>query len=77
MKTGKGLFCPLYGREISTGKCLDINYERLGLVQKDNFDDIKKITRRSTAELSDICHKCPNQLFPDDNIGEISFVKKQ
>ena len=75
MQKGEPLFCPLYERNISTGKCLDINYERLNYVQYDYFKDLVKIRKLTLQELEKICYDCPNQPFPDNEIGEIEVNK--
>lgn len=71
MTAGKPLLCPLYEREISTGKCLDINYERLKYTQLDDLKDLRKIGKKKIEELISICRQCPNQPFPNDEVGKV------
>jgi len=68
MIENKGPFCPLYERHISTGKCLDINYERLNHIKHDNLKDLVKIRGKTIDELMLICKECPNQPFPNNEI---------
>ena len=72
MNENDKIICPLYyDREISLGKCMDINYERLNHTKYDDMKDLTKITGKNIEELSEICNKCPNQPFPNGVIGKI------
>ena len=50
----------MYGRDIAEGKCLDINYERLGYMAGGCLDDVKRITGKQEAEVTKTCEACPN-----------------
>jgi hypothetical protein len=63
--------CPLYERTISLGKCLDVNFERLRYLRDDAFKTLARISGKTIEELHHICKTCPNQPFPDDNIGTV------
>ena len=53
-------FCPLLNKEISEGLCTDINYQRLNFVKTDVFGEIQNETKKTEAEINEICEKCPN-----------------
>lgn len=54
--------CPLYKRDIAEGKCLDINYERLGIMDAGCIREIARLTGRMKPEIDQTCRACPN--FP-------------
>lgn len=56
-------FCPLYGRNIAEGRCLDINYERLGHMTAGCLAEITRLTGKREPEISRTCESCPN--LPD------------
>lgn len=60
-------YCPLLGRQIAEGYCLEINYVRVGLFKPDALRDAMKTTGRTIAEVSDICRRCPNQPLSADD----------
>lgn len=53
-------YCPLYGRDIASGKCLDINYERRGYMNAGCLDEIAKHTGKREPHVSETCEACPN-----------------
>ena len=53
--------CPLLGRAIAEGRCLDINYQRLGYFQPDVLLEVQSETKKTVEEVSHICESCPNQ----------------
>jgi hypothetical protein len=59
-------FCPLYGRDIAQGKCLDINYERLGYLSAGCLDEVAAITGKQEPEITKTCTACPNLPFGDE-----------
>jgi len=65
-------FCPLYGRDIAQGKCLDINYERLGYLLNGCLDEIAAVTSKKEPEVTQTCETCPNLPFGDD-LGSVIF----
>lgn len=65
-KSGSIYFCPLYGRELAQGKCLDINYERLGYLSDGCLDEVTAVTGKKEPEISMTCQACPNLPFGDD-----------
>jgi hypothetical protein len=69
-----GWYCPLYGMEIAEGKCLDINYERLGYMVGECLDEVVRITGKDESEIANTCKVCPN-LPIDDNLGIVSFPR--
>jgi len=58
-------FCPLYGRSIAEGRCLDINYERLGYLAGGCLDEVTRLTGKREPEISRTCKCCPNMPFKD------------
>ena len=64
--------CPLYGRDIALGKCLDINYERLGYLSDDCLDEITRFTGIREPDITKTCEACPNQPFGND-FGTVIF----
>ncbi|HKO54251.1 MAG TPA: hypothetical protein VJ276_00155 [Thermoanaerobaculia bacterium] len=54
-------YCPLLGRQIAEGYCLDINYQRVGLFKPDVLKDVRTITKLAVEDVSNICRSCPNQ----------------
>jgi len=53
-------YCPLFGRDIAEGQCLDINYERLGYMHDECLKDVTKVTGKKEPEISETCERCPN-----------------
>ena len=47
--------------EIPAGRCLDINYERLGLLHGGMFEEVTRDTGIKESEISKMCVVCPNQ----------------
>jgi hypothetical protein len=54
-------FCPLLGRMIEEGRCLDINYQRLGYFKPDVLDEVRRETRKCVDEVSAVCEQCSHQ----------------
>jgi hypothetical protein len=54
-------YCPLYKNEISAGRCLDINYERIGLIHCGMFDEVTQATGIQETQIGITCINCPNQ----------------
>lgn len=63
--TNTGWFCPLYGKDVAEGKCLDINYERLGFFYVGVLDEVLKVTGKKEPEVSRTCEACPNLPLKD------------
>jgi hypothetical protein len=53
-------FCPLYEKDIAEGKCLDINYERLGYMTSGCLAEVTRLTGKREPEISRTCESCPN-----------------
>jgi hypothetical protein len=77
-KGDSNYFCPLFGHDIAEGKCLDINYERLGYLSDGCLDEVTLITGKKEPEITSVCESCPNLpfgkvlgtvVFPGDNKG--------
>jgi hypothetical protein len=62
-KADSKYFCPLFGRDIAEGKCLDINYERLGYLSDGCLDEVTSTTGKKEPEISTVCEACPNLPF--------------
>jgi hypothetical protein len=60
-------YCPLYRNEISAGRCLDINYERVGLLNGRMFEQVTEATGIKEPEISNTCINCPNQPLKEEN----------
>jgi hypothetical protein len=60
-------YCPLYQNEISAGRCLDINYERIGLISRRMFEEVTDATGLSAPVISKTCIHCPNQPLEEEN----------
>jgi hypothetical protein len=60
-------YCPLLGRTIEAGLCLDINYQRLGYFEPDVLLSVMKETKKSVEEVSAICEACPNLPLRDED----------
>ena len=58
-------FCPLYGKDIAEGKCLDINNERLGYMDGGCLDEVARITGKREPQVSRTCELCPNFPFKE------------
>ena len=64
-ETRKLWYCPFYKRDIAEGKCLDINYERLGYMEAGCLREVTKLTGKTKAEIDETCEACPNFPFKD------------
>jgi hypothetical protein len=69
-------FCPLFGRDIAEGKCLDINYERLGYMSAGCLDEVTAFTGKMEPEITRTCEACPNLPF-DDDLGIVRFPNRE
>jgi len=58
--SNKEWYCPLYKRNIAEGKCLDINYERLGYMNCGCLLEVTRLTGKTKAEIDLTCEACPN-----------------
>jgi hypothetical protein len=58
--SSKEWYCPLYKRSIAEGKCLDINFERLGYMNCGCLHEVTKLTGKTKAEIDRTCIECPN-----------------
>ncbi len=54
--------CPLLGRDIAVGYCLDVNYQRLGFFKPGILLEVQGETGRTVEEIAVVCESCPN--FP-------------
>jgi hypothetical protein len=70
-KKKKVWFCLLYGKDIAEGKCLDINYERLGYLNDGCLGEVERVTGLREPKISGTCVICPN-LPADLSLGEVS-----
>ena len=61
----KSWHCPLLGKRIEQGLCLDINYQRLDLMKEDVLAEIKRTIKKNNDEISKICESCPNLPLKD------------
>jgi hypothetical protein len=60
-------YCPLLNAMIEEGRCLDINYQRVGLFTPDALAEAMAATGLTVEGVSAICTACPNQpLAPED-----------
>ena len=75
-RTESTWFCPLFGKDIAEGKCLDINYERLGYMADGCLDEVKRITGKQEPEVTKTCESCPNLPF-GDGLGTVSFPNRE
>ncbi len=73
---GSGWYCPLFEVDIAEGKCLDINYERLGYLAAGCLDEIERVTGKREPDVTKTCESCPNQPFAD-GLGPISFPTRK
>lgn len=64
-ETKKSWYCPFYKRDIAEGKCLDINYERLGYMEAGCLREVAKLTGKTKAEIDDTCEACPSFPFKE------------
>ena len=53
-------YCPLLNKDISEGKCLDINYELIKAKTEEYLPDIRRIRNNDNAEIEEICKNCPH-----------------
>ncbi len=53
-------YCPLYKRTIAEGKCLDINFERLGYVRGEYLRELFRLTGKAKEAVDLKCQSCPN-----------------
>ncbi len=72
--TGQEWFCPLYQAAIAEGKCLDINYERLGYLAGGCLDEVTRLTGKKEPEISRTCESCPNLPF-EELEGKVIFPR--
>lgn len=68
-------YCPLLGRVIAAGYCLDINYQRVGMFKPDVLKDVMRWTRLDVDGVSKICRSCPNQPLSSDDYAEIDVTE--
>ena len=54
-------YCPIFCRNIAEGKCLDINYERLGFLADGCLREIFDLTGKKSDEVNKTCEACPNR----------------
>jgi hypothetical protein len=59
-------YCPLYKNEISAGRCLDINHERIGLVHCGMYNEVMDNTGLQATQITVTCINCPNQPLIED-----------
>lgn len=64
-QAGCSWYCPFYKRDIAEGKCLDINYERLGFMDDGCIREVARLTRKTKVEINETCEACPNFPFKD------------
>ncbi len=67
--------CPLYGHDIAEGKCLDINYERLGYLSDGCLDEVTAVTGKKEPEITKTYRTCPNLPF-NNELGTIIFPEQ-
>jgi hypothetical protein len=58
--TKKEWYCPLYEKDIAEGKCLDINYERLGYMNSGCLAEVDRLTGKNKSDVDRTCESCPN-----------------
>lgn len=68
-------YCPLLGREIASGYCLDINYQRVGMFKPDVLKDVMRLTRLDVEGVSRICRGCPNQPLSSEDYAEMGVAE--
>jgi hypothetical protein len=68
-------FCPLYQSDIAEGKCLDLNYERLGYLSAGCLDELRRQTGKVEPEVSATCERCPNLPVREDDFNRARFPK--
>lgn len=71
----EGWFCPLYQAEIAEGKCLDINYERLGYMAGGCLDEVTRLVGKREPEISRTCETCQHLPFSEVEI-EVTFPRR-
>lgn len=64
-QVSKPWFCPFYKRDIAEGQCLDINYERIGLMEAGCIREVARLTGKTKAEIDETCKACPNFPFKE------------
>lgn len=57
--------CPLVGREIDAGFCLEVNLERLEFFKPDALADVMRQTGLTVEQVSARCEVCPHQPLTD------------
>ncbi len=62
-------YCPFLARMIEEGRCLDINYQRLGYVKSDVLAEAQRETQKTVDEISAVCEACPNQPLRGSQTG--------
>ena len=70
MTISNSWYCPLLGREIAEGLCLDINCQREGHFKPDELKDAQRATGKTIEEIGQICEECPNNPFKAECVGE-------
>ena len=53
--------CPLVGRDIDAGYCLDVNLQRLSFFKPDALADVMRQTGLTVEQVSAKCEGCPHQ----------------
>lgn len=64
-ETRTSWYCPYYKRDIAEGKCLDINYERLGYMDAGCLREVTQLTGKTKTEIDETCETCPNFPFEE------------
>jgi hypothetical protein len=72
----KDWYCPLYKRDIASGKCLDINFELLCYLAAGNIEEVGGLTGLDGEGIRQVCAMCSNQPFPGGDMGEITFRRR-
>lgn len=52
--------CPLLGRDIKLGPCLDLNLELIRAFRADALPQFTMKTGKTRDEIESICNACPN-----------------
>jgi hypothetical protein len=68
-------YCPLLGRVIEAGYCLDINYQRVGLFKPDVLKDVIRLTHLDRDGVSTVCRSCPNQPLSTSDYAEMGVAE--
>lgn len=51
-------YCPLLKKIIEEGLCVDINYENEKIMKEDELKAIKKMLKKTNAEIKETCQNC-------------------